>query len=107
MYACQDSVLFCFYKEFTLPADKDALEFGATEVDAPVAVTLQSHRQWFLPVVFKWAQMNKLENQKILENAVRLDESVKRVDNIAKHSSSAVDTMDCLNATGMQIEFDL
>ena len=73
---------------------------GVTEIDAPISITHQHHRQWFLPVVFKWVHLCKEENQKILEEAIRVDESVKRVDDIVKHSLSAVDTVTCLNATG-------
>jgi len=51
-------------------------------------------------VIFQWVRLCKDENQKILEKAVRLDDSVKRVDEIVKHSSSAVDTVACLDATG-------
>ncbi|XP_078492943.1 BAI1-associated protein 3-like [Ciona intestinalis] len=56
---------------------------------------LRGFVDWFRPTVLRWLQMSRGRTNSRLRKAVELDPA-RRVDDIVKHTSSAVDTIGCL-----------
>ena len=67
---------------------------------------------WFRPALLRWLQMSRVKTTLLLKKAVEVDQ-MKSVDEIVKHTSSAVDTMGCLDGISIfsvftvQTEFGL
>lgn len=60
------------------------------------------YHNWFRPTVLRWLQMSRGRTIQLLSAAVKLDK-VERLDDIVKHSSSAVDAIGCLNSISIFI----
>ena len=75
------------------------------ETDSLPIITLYNYHDWFRPTLLKWLQMSKGNTLSVITKAVEVD-SAKRVDDIVKHSSSAVDTIACLTGISLLSLFD-
>ena len=77
------------------------LIFTLDSLDDPDGGTAQKidmscFQNWFRPALLRWLQMSRIKTTLLLKKAVEVDQ-MKSVDEIVKHTSSAVDTMGCLD----------
>uniref|UniRef100_F6UTA8 C2 domain-containing protein n=1 Tax=Ciona intestinalis TaxID=7719 RepID=F6UTA8_CIOIN len=66
-----------------------------TSMKTPSITMVDGFVDWFRPTVLRWLQMSRGRTNSRLRKAVELDPA-RRVDDIVKHTSSAVDTIGCL-----------
>ncbi|XP_039273760.2 protein unc-13 homolog D-like [Styela clava] len=80
------------YSEMSMNQLTNGEEKVINHIDA-----LKGFHEWFRPTILRWLQMSRGRTVLRLTAAVQLDK-VQRMDDIVKHSSSAVDAIACLDS---------
>ncbi|CAK8687755.1 unnamed protein product [Clavelina lepadiformis] len=73
---------------------REIIEASGGKISLSSSSTSQ-YQDWFRPALLRWLQMSRNRTRRLMTKAVELD-SVTRLDDIVKHTSSAVDTIGCL-----------
>jgi len=96
---CLIATLFLFHEGSATATDGDSDEVDSGEQSEH---NLNNYCDWFRPTLIRWLQMSRGRTLDRIRRAVELDKA-KAVDDIVKHTSSAVDTIGCLNGISRQI----